>query len=1666
MKSRITSWIVALALLSGLLTAFELPAANAASSTTTAVTVSDSNPRRGDAVVFTITVTPSAYIALTPITGNVIISSNKGELCATYSLTEIADHKVQASCTWIAVSDAGNINAVYKGSTNYTTSQSSNIAISVIEISYFRVSRVNEGSSLTIEAGATNAGTLAFKVDGVVITGCNHESKTVTSGSLYKTCSYTLPIANSAASGTKLFSVDYIPETKNIMRDAFVISYTPDKYYLPTTEGMYSSILSNFKDASSKAPFVSANYVEVDHVFYKLNRSSREALVVGYDRFAGLTELNIPENLNVTSAVLSAVSAVSYPSKNDFIGTYQVSAIGTDAFSMGIASPTTGATLLRTVVLPPTLKIIGDRAFKGQCGISEIDIPDSVLAIGTDAFAAMNTTGAVNGQGYKMCTVAFSSSTAYTYSASVNANAHVTYAGHVYSAKQSMSAPSALPTDSSYWLDLGAQAPITGLTDIKIGAGVSATGSSPFYAAGNLQKVAFRGAPSDLQAVYEYRRSGLDLWGWTDAAAQNWTMRHPISDPSNNTCTNYFVYAGSLQISILASQSLAWQYWAQGCLAAGADGIKAAIFKPSRPAAPTTETTTLTSTVVRFTAPTSDGGASIENYSVQFSSTDWATWETFTSMLSSPTTPFTVTGLSPSTNYKFRIIATNSAGPSIPSATSAAISTLSPTVPDAPTIGTATVASTTSIAVSFTASAYNGGSAIESYTVTSTPDSVKGYFIGSGSGTATLTGLRPGITYSFAVRAGNSVGLSTSSSSVTKKLPLTPVLGAWANITKTKADAPFVLIPPTESYTAAGTFGYTSSNPGIVSVSQETVTVVQSGSAVITATFYPTNTDDYFSGVTKTLTVTVSAQANAITFGALSSRAVNSGAFNLGATVTGGAVTYSSVTSASICTVTSGGSVSMFAPGTCVLKASSLGNASYGAAESVTQNLVITAAPPGAPALISVSVGGTDAASATSGYATLQFTANTENGGSITSYTLTATPATGSAITSTVTAAAGTRSGTISGLTLGTSYTYSVTAYNGGTTGGGTSAVSNTLSKTPVASPNAPTNLSVTPGNQSLLVKWTKPTNLGGGSWDSYQIYIKPSADANFPSETVTAISNQNIESVTVTALASGAQLVNGVAYDVQIWAKTSANGASLSTNTVAVYLIPATVPAAPRFALSQTDTTTVTASWASNGDGGSALTGYTINLSSGACSFSFVSGTTSYSCAVTGLTAGTTVTASAIATNLMGNSAASTAASVTYISTVGAPTSLVSADGNAQASISFAINTNGDTVVNYEYSTDGVSFEPLTGTTSPLTILGLTNGTTYNVSLRAKGSTYGIGATSSSVVVRPFVPVAVNTTPAIVNRSSFKALTLPKISRSNAGFTCSAGTYQFIRSTGAVEIPNISGQIFNLIANGEVVESLASLMTTAFFADRPSFEGSTLYCQIQIKQEDVDEKFTSLDKVIIEDIDLAQTETLRMVNELFYSERDLAYLSRVQGNSASTTAWKKALEAASAKRLASIEKANVDYISALESSGISVLKQEKAVVPQPEPVTEKPVEPSIKVPNVQPTVEMRKIGSIYFANGTYFINDASKRTLRALAAQIKSDGPRTVLSYGHTDQKGGVDNVLLSKNRSIAIAKYLKSLIPNQKIVTGWFASTKPVAKGKSVTDLAKNRRVEIYVK
>jgi hypothetical protein len=87
-----------------------------------------------------------------------------------------------------------------------------------------------------------------------------------------------------------------------------------------------------------------------------------------------------------------------------------------------------------------------------------------------------------------------------------------------------------------------------------------------------------------------------------------------------------------------------------------------------------------------------------------------------------------------------------------------------PTVPDAPTITGATVTGETTASVSFSAPASNGGSPITSYTILSSPGGITSTLSQAGGGTFNVTGLTGGTSYTFTVKATNSVGDSSPSS--------------------------------------------------------------------------------------------------------------------------------------------------------------------------------------------------------------------------------------------------------------------------------------------------------------------------------------------------------------------------------------------------------------------------------------------------------------------------------------------------------------------------------------------------------------------------------------------------------------------------------------------------------------------------------------------------------------------------------------------------------------------------------------------------------------------------------------------------------------------------------------------------------------------------------------
>ena len=141
--------------------------------------------------------------------------------------------------------------------------------------------------------------------------------------------------------------------------------------------------------------------------------------------------------------------------------------------------------------------------------------------------------------------------------------------------------------------------------------------------------------------------------------------------------------------------------------------------------------------------------------------------------------------------------------------------TLSFTAPTAaPTIGTATKASSTSVSVTFTgvSAGNNGGSAITGYTVTSSP----GGFTGTGAASPiVVSGLTAGTAYTFTVVATNAAGNSSASSASNSVTPAgVPGAPTITGVTPANASASIAFTAPA-SNGGASISGYTvTSSPG------------------------------------------------------------------------------------------------------------------------------------------------------------------------------------------------------------------------------------------------------------------------------------------------------------------------------------------------------------------------------------------------------------------------------------------------------------------------------------------------------------------------------------------------------------------------------------------------------------------------------------------------------------------------------------------------------------------------------------------------------------------------------------------------------------------------------------------------------------------------------------
>ncbi|MFG1605008.1 fibronectin type III domain-containing protein [Actinoplanes sp. NPDC049265] len=318
---------------------------------------------------------------------------------------------------------------------------------------------------------------------------------------------------------------------------------------------------------------------------------------------------------------------------------------------------------------------------------------------------------------------------------------------------------------------------------------------------------------------------------------------------------------------------------------------------------------------------------------------------------------------------------------------------------------------------------------------------------------------------------------------------------------------------------------------------------------------------------------------------------------------------------------------------------------------------------------------------------------------------------------------------TLSGLTNATAYTVILRARNAIGTGPASAGVS----ATPRGSPNAPAGLTATPGNGMLSLSFTTP---GDGGYPILAYQVSTDDGGNWAVLPVTTSGTTN--TATVTGLA------NGSAYQLRVRAVNLA-GAGASSAAVPVAL-DALVPDTPTGLTAVAGSTTVALNFQPPAStGGSPITGYEVSTDNGTSwgPITVTDALLAKAATVTGLVNGTTYTIRLRAVNAVGAGPAGAGVTATPVGTPYPPTGLTATAGNGQAALTFTTpGTGGYPILSYQASTDnGSTWLPLTvataGTTNSATVTGLSNGTSYQIRVRAVNLAGG-GAASTAVTVTP----------------------------------------------------------------------------------------------------------------------------------------------------------------------------------------------------------------------------------------------------------------------------------------------------------------------------------------
>ncbi len=801
--------------------------------------------------------------------------------------------------------------------------------------------------------------------------------------------------------------------------------------------------------------------------------------------------------------------------------------------------------------------------------------------------------------------------------------------------------------------------------------------------------------------------------------------------------------------------------------------------------------------VLSWTAPASNGGASISDYTIRFSANSGSSWSTFTDGVSAATSA-TVTGLTNGTSYIFQVAAVNTWGTGSYSASSSAQTPF--TRPNAPT-GVVGSPSSSQVVVTWNAAVANGR-AVSDYVIqfsSNSGGSWSTFADGTSTSTSvTVSGLANGISYVFRVAAVNSAGVgsySTASTAVTPQsvpsLPLN-VAGSGGNTRVTlvwsapSSNGGRSITDYSVRYSTNAGASWTIFSDGVSTATSATVTGLTNGTAYTfqVAALNSVGTGSYSVSSSEITPFSVPGQPTSISGTAginQVSLSWSSPASDGGSVITDYVVEYSTNSGSTWATfvdaveATTSSTVTGLTNGTgYIFRVTAKNTAGNGTASSTTSAIVPRTMPSAAR-----SVAGTSG----NAQVALTWSAPVTTGGAVVTDYEIQYSSNGTTWTTFSDSVSTTASVTVTGLTNGTAYTFRVAAVNGA--GAGTYSTASS-SVTPFTTPGTPTSVTPTRGNGQVSLSWTAPVSNGGSAIIQYRVQFAAEGSDDYSSWSSAVSTLSTSTSYVVTGL------TNGTSYKFRVVATNAAGNGSYSSASSAV--MPFTVSGAPTSIVTTNGVSQVALSWtAPTSTGGDSITDYVIQHSSNSGStwttFSD-SVSTSTSATVTGLTNGTSYVFRVAAVNAAGTGTYSSAsASATPRTVSDAPSSVVATAGNGQVSLSWTVpeSNGGSAVTDYsiEYSTDAsawTSFSDGTSTLRAATVTDLTNGVAYYFRVSAINL---VGTSSASAPSSPVTPLTVPTAPTITQITTGNALLTVVFSAAGDGGN-PITTYQYSTDGGA----------------------------------------------------------------------------------------------------------------------------------------------------------------------------------------------------------------------------------------------------------------------------------------